>query len=442
MLRQLAEVFTSQVMAAALGVVSAVFATRLLGPEQRGVVVVALLMAGMVSALAHMGLPYAVTYNVSRAREARESALEEAIAVILRMTPLILALTLVLYIVAYGLGRTTALRGVTPVLALSSLLLCLLYYARMVVTNLFLGLHDFRWRNIINIAQPALTAVALILYWLSPLSLTPMVVLWIYIGSTAFATVIGARHIVHAYRPKFGLSLPQEWKRDYMQYGLKFYAALVAQALNYRLDTLLINAMLGNAMVGLYFAGVTVAELLLFVPSAVIQVFYPKAAAVDEERRERVTLLTLGASLYLVFGGSIALGLALPWLIPFLYGHAFAGSIPAALWLIPGMLALTVVKILNHAVAGFGRPEYATYTTFAGLAATVALDVLLIPRYGIVGAAWASTLAYSLSALVILHLYMRLGRAGAGDVARGLVMEPAVWFKERWKGWGVALHSR
>jgi O-antigen/teichoic acid export membrane protein len=441
-LRQLMGVFTNQVGMAILGAIGAIFSTRLLGPEQRGVVVVALLMAGVISVLAHMGLPYALTYNVSRATDARDSALGESMSVALRMTPLILALMLALYAVVYWLGHGTALRGVSPVLALSSVLLCVLYFAHKVVTSTFLGLHDFRWRNIVNIAQPAFMVAGLLIYWLLRLPLTPMVVLWVYIGSTAFTVAIGARRIAHAYRPKFCRRLPPEWKRDYVHYGLKFYLALVAQALNYRLDTLLINAMLGNAMVGLYSTGVTVAELLLFVPSAVIQVFYPQVAAVTKERRERVTLLTLGASLYLVFVGGIVLGVALPWLVPLLYGRAFTGSIPAAFWLIPGMLALTVVNILNHAVAGFGRPEYATYTTFIGLMATVVLDLWLIPRYGIVGAAWASTLAYGLSALVILHLYLRLGRAGAREMACGLVREPAIWVRERWQRRSMALSSR
>ncbi len=120
------------------------------------------------------------------------------------------------------------------------------------------------------------------------------------------------------------------------------------------------------------------------------------------------------------------------WLIPLFYGQAFASAIPAAQWLLPGMLALTIVKTLSVVVSGLGRPEYMTYGILVGLLGTTVLDFLLIPHFGIIGAAWASSLAYWLAAATLFILYVRLSKASPTAFVRGLLIEPVVWSRRRW----------
>src|SRR5262249_24535436 len=144
---------------------------------------------------------------------------------------------------------------------------------------------------------------------------------------------------------------------------------------------------------------------------------------------------TLGASLYLVVAGGVVLGLVLPFVLPFLYGADFAPAVPAALWLLPGMAALTVVKVLTHAVAGCGRPEYATYTTLVGLAAILALDIWLIPSHGIVGAAWASSAGYSLWAAAVVFLYCRALKVTAVQLIAGTLTAPLTWLHHKRQRW-------
>jgi O-antigen/teichoic acid export membrane protein len=115
-----------------------------------------------------------------------------------------------------------------------------------------------------------------------------------------------------------------------------------------------------------------------------------------------------------------------------LYGRAFAAAIPAAQWLLPGMLALAIVKTLSSIVAGLGRPEAMTYAILVGLVGTVALDFWLIPRVGIIGAAWASSIAYWASALALFMFYVRHSKVSPRLVIRGLVIEPIVWLRRRW----------
>lgn len=74
------------------------------------------------------------------------------------------------------------------------------------------------------------------------------------------------------------------------------------------------------------------------------------------------------------------------------------------------MVAISVFKILSADIVGRGKPLYVTYASIVSFGATLVLDVLLIPQFGIVGAAAASTIAYIISAVMLSVAYVRLSR--------------------------------
>jgi O-antigen/teichoic acid export membrane protein len=425
MLRQIAGVFTSEILISALGAITSIGSARLLGPEQRGVLVVALLITGLAHTLTHLGLFHAVVYNLSRAADVRDT-LRQCLTLCIRIVPWMLLGTIGLYAAAYPLGRTTLFRGVQPALALSSCLLCMLQLIHLLVASTLIGLQDFRWRNTIRVLPSLFTAGVLVCFWLSGAALSPLLLMGSHIVARAVSAGLGAGYIALKYRPVVCWRLPADWMPSYLGYGLKLYTCNVAQMANCRLDTLILNALMGSATVGLYSAGVTLAELVLFIPTAVDYVLYPRIAALPEGERDRVTALTLGASLYLVLGSSVGLAILLPWILPLLFGKAFAAGVPAAYWLLPGMLALTVFKVLSHVLAGSGRPEYPAYTAVIGLFGSVPLYYLLIPRFSMLGAAWASSLAYALSALVIFGFYTGLRATSRAEFVRSLVVLPVL----------------
>jgi Na+-driven multidrug efflux pump len=84
--------------------------------------------------------------------------------------------------------------------------------------------------------------------------------------------------------------------------------------------------------------------------------------------------------------------------------------------LLVGVVALSVHKVLASDLSGRGMPQYPSLTSALALAATLTGDLLLIPRFGIVGAALASTLAYTLQTIVLLRIYTRLEHVRWRDV--------------------------
>jgi Na+-driven multidrug efflux pump len=68
-------------------------------------------------------------------------------------------------------------------------------------------------------------------------------------------------------------------------------------------------------------------------------------------------------------------------------------------------LGLSISKIITANLGGIGKPQYASYTSIITLGTTIALDMILIPNYSIIGAAIASSVAYLVSAGLLIFWF-------------------------------------
>ena len=92
-------------------------------------------------------------------------------------------------------------------------------------------------------------------------------------------------------------------------------------------------------------------------------------------------------------------------LIPALYGSDFKGAITPAHIILVGLAPQGIAAVITAFLYGVGRPGLNSLGMAVGLAATVVLDLLLIPRFGAVGAASASAVAYASSTLALVWLF-------------------------------------
>jgi len=195
--------------------------------------------------------------------------------------------------------------------------------------------------------------------------------------------------------------------REAVGFAAPCYLANLAQFLNYRLDVFVVSFYSGYASVGRYTLAVGLGQLIWMLSNAAATVLLPKIAAAEHDDRAahvmRVNRLALAAS----FAGAIALGIAGSQLIPLLYGEAFRSSIDALLWILPGIVAFSIVNVLAAFLAGIGKPRLNLIVSTISLAATISLDLVLIPRFDIVGAAIASSVSYIISATITVAFFVK-----------------------------------
>jgi O-antigen/teichoic acid export membrane protein len=113
----------------------------------------------------------------------------------------------------------------------------------------------------------------------------------------------------------------------------------------------------------------------------------------------RVTLLlTAALSLLLIPAAMLMIHILLP---------AFEQSIPPFLVLLPGVVSLSAAKVVGGYMSGVGRPGINSGAGMAGFAVNVVANLILIPRLGIVGAAAASLVSYTFTAVLLTGIAAR-----------------------------------
>lgn len=186
--------------------------------------------------------------------------------------------------------------------------------------------------------------------------------------------------------------------------SLRNFFHILPDMLLLRIDVYLIELLLPKQSMehdlGLYQAGVRVAELLLMLPGTLNAVLFAKAAAREDVADK--ALWSAKLCLYLGLLGCLGmLVIGKPLLVLF-YGQRFAGSFVPCLLVLLGCTALSFSGPLAGTLSGAsGYPTSVIVAQTTALLTNVGLNLWLLPRYGITGAALASTGAYTVSAICI-----------------------------------------
>jgi O-antigen/teichoic acid export membrane protein len=198
------------------------------------------------------------------------------------------------------------------------------------------------------------------------------------------------------------------------QYGVRAQLGSLALLLNARLDFALVGAMVGPAQLGVYAIASRYAELLRLPALAMNYVLYP-AYAREGAAAETNVRATLARAWWIPLAGAVPMALAAPVVLPLVYGDAFrAGVVPTWILLV-GLAGGGITGVLTAFLSGNGRPGLASAAVGSGLVVTLALDLALIPPFGIKGAATASTVAYLTTAAALLLFFRAVTHRG--DVA-------------------------
>lgn len=201
-------------------------------------------------------------------------------------------------------------------------------------------------------------------------------------------------------------------------YGLRGQLGGVMSLLNLRLDFVLLTLFAGPAILGIYTVASKFAELPRILGQGLQYVLYPKfahagrASAVQTARKLIPQIAMLSAA------ALIPLWLVAGWAIPAFYGPRFDAAVTPTRIILVGLALDGIAGMISGLLYGVGRPGRNSWAMAAGLTVTVTLDLLLIPPYGINGAAIASAFAYTTTGVVLIYFFLRLQRRGRGVALR------------------------
>jgi lipopolysaccharide/colanic/teichoic acid biosynthesis glycosyltransferase len=208
--------------------------------------------------------------------------------------------------------------------------------------------------------------------------------------------------------------------------------------MNLRFDFILLGALAGPAVLGIYAVASKVAELMRLAPTAINYVLYPRFARLGaaEAAAEARRLLPRSAALTLILAPMLAAMASIG--LPIIYGRAFRAAVTPAEIIIVGLSIEGAAAVASAFLVGRGRPGLNSIGMGVGATITVTLDVILIPRYGALGGAITSAVTYLITTTVLVALARHQFRR-AGLVPASIVPDSAMRRVADVVGAGIAL---
>lgn len=405
---------------ALLGVsLAAILVARLGGPEAVGSYALLRILPGVVGVVAVAGLPGALAWFLAPERRGRPG-LWPTIAAILAVGSVLgtlawLLLTPVVQRLFFPADRLLVVAA-AGVLVATQLLLT-------VAKTALQGLEEHRQADVVIAAEELafLPCFALLLLWRGPDTLLQLIALAaadLLVAGYAWRRVAGSlgwRGLGWARAPRGWRGAPRaRLAGEVVGYGVRGQTGGLLLLANARLDFVLLAALAGPATLGLYAVAAKYAEITRLPALALTWVSYPRFAATTSAEAGSEARRWLPLALAAVGVLVVPFLLAAPWVLELLYGARFADAAGPARILLLGMLLAGGAGLATGFLYGRGRPGRNSLAVLVGLVVTVVLDLLLIPRFGAVGAAWASTASYLLTDALLIAMLLRGARPVAG----------------------------
>jgi O-antigen/teichoic acid export membrane protein len=222
---------------------------------------------------------------------------------------------------------------------------------------------------------------------------------------------LGLAAYVHARVQKLEPAFDTGLWGELLRKGLPFAYAGAMIILFFQIDQVMLEQMRGAREVGFYGAPVRVLEGLTLIPRILGYALIPTMAALFPTSPDSVTSLYRRGSKYLLLAGLpiAAFGaLASDRFIPFLFGAEYHASVPAAQLLLPAAVFMFLSNFGETTLACINRWTAIVVVSTVSVVLNVALNLMWIPRFGYVGAAWATLVteaAYFLLTAAALFRY-------------------------------------
>lgn len=179
-------------------------------------------------------------------------------------------------------------------------------------------------------------------------------------------------------------------------------------------DKVMLKIMMGDTETGLYTAAVTTAGMVSFVYSAIIDSLRPTIFEhkknEDIDGYEKKIILLYNIIVYLSLIQSVAMTILAPLLIKILYGSAYQLSV-SALQIIVWYTTFSYYGGAKDVwILGEGKQKYLIWLNVCGAIMNVIINFILIPIWGINGAAIASLITQIFTNIIMLIIIKPLRR--------------------------------
>ncbi|RPJ72896.1 MAG: hypothetical protein EHM20_13125 [Alphaproteobacteria bacterium] len=399
--RNVASTFLTMMFTLSISFVTSVIIARTLGPEKKGILSLAILVPNMLILFLNGGINISNAFFAGARRFEIHKLFETSIFVSVVAT-IISSFILIL------VSKTGLFNKLLPDIPVWAIFIGLLIFPfgllGTLLTGILQGIERIIELNRVQLAQATISLVfTILLIYVFQLGLVGGLI------ASILTSITGVAGFTYLLRENWNRFVPR-WHKDILgasfSFGMRGYAGNILQFFNYRLDVFIVNYFLGPAAVGVYAVTYGIAELLWNLPNAISFVFFPRVVSDQRMKKKSSTWRIFGTTMFITVSGGFVVAISGKFLISFLYSETFIAAYLPLLALLPGVVLLGGAKVLTAEILGRGYPQYNSFLSGSGLAITILGDLILVPKFNVLGAALASTISYIAMFLISIGFYL------------------------------------
>lgn len=405
--RPLVETIGASLVLQVVVMVSGVLAARMLGPFDRGNLALFWTLAVVITQLAMMGLPLAVTYEMAYRRVRIQS-----IWTVLRSRVLVLGVVAILVqclaiVLIFGHREGAVGAGLVSLVSIPAI------FAQSFSVAALQGEQRFAAMNVARIAPFAGYSLALLIGLLlgadSLLFVTSAWAVTYLLGSLVAVGLVRSGP-----EPATG---PAPDRDGMIRFGLKGLLGAMSPTETFRADQLLVGLVLSPAALGLYVAALALTNLPRFLALSVGMVAYPRIAQSPPEERRPLIWRYCWLSVLIAVGVALPISLLAAPVLGFFFGGEFRPAATAVQILLAGSVLLAARRVLGDGLRGADHPEASTIAEIVAWVWLVPALVVAAIAGTIEAVAIALASAYVVSWIAIVYLAWREGLGPLGQVS-------------------------
>ncbi len=375
-----------------LRAVIVIYATRTLGPTQWGIFSYAISLTAFLTIFIDFGMGSILTREISKTKDPEERARMLSTSTFLKLALLALGIIVTLIYNAL-LPDTNAIKIIFP------LAICIMAFDTMreFGSSLIHALEKMEWETgLFFLTNTAIVAFGFIFLYLHPTVRS-------FAFSYAVGTFLGATATAFVLREHFKNLFSNFTASKIKPILASAWPFAVSNALGLLLtntDILVIGWFKSTTDVGIYAAGLRIIQVLYVLPSIIATSTLPTLARFAKNNNEgarKILEKTIGIAFLIAIPTALGGAILGPQLIGFVYGGGYILGALSFQILILTMIVDFPASILSGAMFAYDRQKNLIWYSVIGGGLNVALDLLFIPRFGIVGSAWATFIAQIIS---------------------------------------------
>jgi len=392
---------------ALIGLLTSVVLARALGAKGRGQLAIIMLLPSMLSIFLNFGISPSNVFYISSKTVSSNIALRTSIflALLLSLIGVSVSIPLIVF-------KSDILFPTAPFyLLFFGMALFPIKLIDDFFVSIIIGQQRFKEYAVFSMLSPFLYLLALIAFvWLmgtgvigaviSNLSVSLVsLMVFIFFFRRYFEQPFSKREIIH-------------YSKKCFNYGGRSYLSNLMAFINYRSDIFIINLFLSSTNLGVYAISVTLAESLWLLSKGFSTVLLPKLSELhnDEGKRKMLTPFIARWVFLFTFFAAVVAAIVVPYVINLFYGAEFVSGVQPFRILLIGIVLGAFSRVLANDIAARDLPQYNFYTSIAVVSANVAMNFIFIPKWGIIGAAVATSSAYGFNSILKICIYYTVSK--------------------------------